>query len=171
MEAAWREDKSLKGRFNPDYPDDLQVLVHDGGPRMTDHPYELMWVRVVGTHGPAYAGLLLNAPHGLTSVKQGDKILFMGSETSQHPFRVTERYLVERASWEISPCNKCGMAELFDAPSDLIARVFPDLSEGAAPEVFTSLCPLCGGVQFVSSKALEESDVAPPKRKWWQFWK
>jgi hypothetical protein len=35
MDSRWRDDPLLKGRFHPDFPDDLQVVVHDGGPRLT----------------------------------------------------------------------------------------------------------------------------------------
>ncbi len=39
----WRSDPLLEGRFHPEYPDDLQVIVHDGGPRLTKNAPELMW--------------------------------------------------------------------------------------------------------------------------------
>src|SRR5215471_14876033 len=31
----WREHPLLKSRFHPEFPDDLQVIVHDGGPRLS----------------------------------------------------------------------------------------------------------------------------------------
>ena len=158
-EYPWRIDPALDGRFLSDYPDDLQVVVHDGGPRLTDTPPEVMWVHVTGKKGPAYVGELLNAPQGLTTVKLGGEILFMPANKESYPFRVTEKYLQERAVWHIRPCNECGMPELFDAPSDLIAKIFPDLPDPSQVEEmkFTSLCPVCGGVQLISDKPIGES--------------
>ncbi len=46
---SWRGHPLLKGRFHPEYPDDLQVLIYDGGPRLSKHPPEVVWVRVVGS--------------------------------------------------------------------------------------------------------------------------
>jgi len=40
---------------------------------------------------------------------------------------------------------------LFDAPSDLQAKIFPNVPADAKMEAFTSFCPVCGGVQMVSS--------------------
>jgi hypothetical protein len=155
----WRTDPLLQGRFHADYPDDLQVIVHDGGPRITKNPPELMWVSVVGKSDRAYRGKLLNRPHGLTSVKQGDEILFFAGPGGIDPFRVTPKYLQEREHWHVLPCNKCGMPELFDAPSDLIAVVFPTVKDqkDVAELKFTSFCPLCRGVQLVSNKPLDKS--------------
>jgi hypothetical protein len=87
-----------------------------------------MWVSVAGKSGRAYRGKLLNRPHNLTTVKQGEEILFLAGPKGIDPFRVTPKYLKEREHWHILPCNKCGMPELFDAPSDLIAVIFPACS-------------------------------------------
>ena len=151
----WRTDEALAGKFHPDYPDDIQVIVHDGGPRLTEKQPELMWVRVTGKHGNAYRGKLLNQPHQLASLKQDDSVLFLVANAKNEPFMVTDKYLQERAEWHIGPCNKCGMPELFDAPSDLQAAVFPDVPPDSTIETFTSFCPLCGGVQVVSTKPIE----------------
>ncbi len=35
METPWRTDPALVDKLHPWYPDDLQVLVHDGEPRRT----------------------------------------------------------------------------------------------------------------------------------------
>jgi hypothetical protein len=155
----WRTDPLLRGRFHPDYPDDLQVIVHDGGPRLTKKSPELMWVSVVGTEGRAYRGKLLNKPHNLITVKEGDEVLFLAGPKGIEPFRVTPKYLKEREHWHILPCNRCGMPELFDAPSDLIAVIFPNMKDREDVEEFkfTSFCPLCRGVQLVSDKPLDDS--------------
>ncbi len=44
MPNDWREHPKLKGRFHPDHPDDLQVIAHDGGARITGNAPEAVWV-------------------------------------------------------------------------------------------------------------------------------
>src|SRR5262245_59420678 len=123
MSTPWRDDPRLAGRFHPDYPDDLQVLVHDGGPRFPPPPPELTWVRITGVDdapptpaGVAYRGTLLNAPHNLTSIRAGDSLLFLCPPTAPHPLLTSARYLKQRPDWRIVPCDRCGLDELFDAP-------------------------------------------------------
>jgi hypothetical protein len=153
----WRSDPVLSGRFHREYPDDLQVIIHDGGPRFTDKPPELVWVTVSGKHAKAYRGKVLNQPHGVTSVAQGDEILFLAVAGAEHPFQVSEKYLAERDNWIIKPCGKCGFAELFDAPSDLLKKVFPNVGKNSNEEMeaFTSFCPMCRGVQVIHKPGLE----------------
>jgi hypothetical protein len=96
----WRKHPALQKRFHPEHADDLQVIVHDGGPRISDRKPELVWVTL----------------------------------------RVTEKYLRERPDWIIHPCENCGLSELFDAPSELMKAIFPDLQDGAVMESFTAVC-------------------------------
>jgi len=152
----WRSDPALAGMFHPEYPDDLQVIVHEGGPRLTQARPELIWVRVIGMRGTVYVGMLLNQPHQLTHLKQNDSILFLAVTPINKPYLVTEKYLRERSEWHIRPCNQCGMPDLFDAPSDLQAKIFPGVPSDAKMEAFTSFCPLCGGVQLISSSPFDE---------------
>lgn len=154
-EHPWRTDPAISSRFHPDYPDDLQVIVHAGGPRFTQAQPELIWVRVTGKNGQAYCATLLNQPHQLPVLKQGDLILFLAPNAKNEPYLVTEKYLKERDDWHIGPCNKCGMPDLFDAPSDLQTKIFPNVPGDAKVEMFTSFCPVCGGVQTVSSSPIE----------------
>jgi len=89
----------------------------------------------------------------------------------------------ERPDWSITPCNRCGLSELFDAPSDLMRVVFPNLpaGENAQMQMFTAFCGACGGIQMVRSRRVEGSsesrsqaqmpEPAPAKKSWWQFWK
>ncbi|VTR93809.1 Uncharacterized protein OS=Sorangium cellulosum (strain So ce56) GN=sce4092 PE=4 SV=1: DUF2314 [Gemmata massiliana] len=181
MVNSWREHPKLKGRFLPDHPDDLQVLVHDGGPRISRNAGEVVWVTVTGADGEVFRGRLLNQPHNLQSVGQGDEIRFVVAAGARFPVMVTEKYLQERGAWIIIPCRKCGFSELFDAPSDLIRVVFPDQPAGAVTSMFTAFCPLCGGVQGVKSVdnplPREESEpsaprpaLEKPKRPWWRLW-
>jgi hypothetical protein len=179
MSGALREHPKLKGRFLPDHPDDLQVLVHDGGPRVTRNPAEAVWVTVIGIDGDVFRGRVLNQPHNLRNVRQGSEIKFVVADGAEHPVMVTDKYLRERAAWLIHPCSKCGLSELFDAPSDLIRIIFPNTPPDAQMSMFTSFCPLCGGVQGVESQACEGmgdreavSPVgsAPAAKPWWRFW-
>ena len=171
----WQDHPKLRARFHPEYPNDLQVAVHDGGPRVSDRGAEVVWVRVVGGEGDVFVGHVLNAPHRLQSVSQGSLVKFIVPDGGEYPLMVTEKYLDERADWTIHPCQKCGLAELFDAPSDLLRIVFPDAPEDAEPVKFTAFCGVCGGVQVVEYKAAggeEATRINPPPRKpWWRFWR
>ena len=177
-DAAWRKDPDLDGRFHDSYPDDLQVLAHDGEPRRTGRHPELCWVRIVAVEsGPprrlafnseattlprsefekkyqsskvVYIAKLLNAPHALESVRQGDTIRFLAGGGLEHPLQVTPQYLEEREEWWITPCNKCGMSECLDPPSVMARLRFPDKPPDAVMQMFTSFCARCDGVQMLS---------------------
>ncbi|HWA24844.1 MAG TPA: hypothetical protein VG734_04145 [Lacunisphaera sp.] len=149
----WRRHPDLQGKLHPEYPDDLQVVIHDGGLRFSDRRPEAVWVRISDNRGDVFAGQVLNAPAQLKSVRQGQTILFLARTGTEHALMVTEKYLMERPAWEIGPCDRCGLAELFDAPSDLLRVAFPNLPAGAALETFTSFCPLCGGVQVLQARS------------------
>ena len=168
----WREHPKLRGRLQPQHPDDVQVLVHDGGPRLTDRRPEAVWVRVVAcSEGDVFTGEVLNQPQQLTSVRQGDRVQFVVPDSGPLPLMVRPKYLAERGGWTIHPCNKCGLSELFDAPSDLIAATFPHAPPGQSMEMFTAFCGACGGVQVVESAMFSRGGPsAPTSKKWWQFW-
>ncbi len=170
MGREWREHPKLKNRFLPEYPDDLQVFVHDGGPRLTRNQAEAVWVTVTGMEGEVFRGRILNQPVQLQSIRQGSEIQFVAADGAQHPIMVADKYLRERGAWVIHPCNKCGFSELFDAPSDLIRVVFPNQPADAKMSMFTALCPLCGGFQAVESSNNAVPTPSAAKRPWWQFW-
>ncbi len=175
MSHEWRQHPKLQGRFHPDAPDDLQVIVHDGGPRLSSASPELVWVTVMAAEGPdLFSGKVLNQPRQLKSVAQGTVIKFVAPE-GEHLVMVTEKYLAERGRWNIHGCSKCGFDALFDAPSDLMRVIFPHLPADASMEMFTSFCGLCGGVQGVEDKNAvsieDEATPGPKPRKWWQFWR
>ena len=162
MSTPWRQHPQLKGRFHPEHPDDVQAVVHDGGPRLTDRRPELVWVRVVGQAADVFTAEVLNAPAQLATVHQGDRVQLV-VPAAGHPVQVSPAWLAERAAWTIHACGGCGLDTLLDAPSALIAATFPALPPGAEPEMFTTFCGLCGGVMGFEK-------AAPPK-KWWQFWR
>jgi hypothetical protein len=175
MPASWRTHPRLQGRFHPDFPDDIQVIVHDGGPRLSRAGREIVWVRVTDGEGDLFAGTLLNQPVNVTCVSAGDSIQFIVPESGKHPLLVTEKYLLERPDWVIHPCSRCGLTELFDAPSDLIRVVFPPLSEAGPAEVpvmFTAFCGCCGGVQVVERAGTEAPEgPAQARESWWEVWR
>lgn len=177
MTTPWRNDPLLSGKFHASYPDDIQVIVHAGGPRLSTIGPELMWVRLAAVAPQSrddrrvYLGGLLNRPHRLPDLNIGDILLVLPAAGSDHPIRTTEQYLEERLRYDVEPCDKCSLAELFDAPSALIAKVFPNIPPGAMMERFTSFCPRCGGVQqVVAKKQAPAGEAAPPAKKpWWKF--
>jgi hypothetical protein len=174
--SEWREHPKLKDRFLPDHPDDLQVIVHDGGPRITQKRPETVWVTVTGMDGEVFRGQVLNQPHNLQTIRQESEIKFIVPVGVEHPIMVTDKYLRERGSWVIHPCQKCGLPELFDAPSDLIRVVFPNTPPDGEMSMFTAFCPMCGGVQGVESASspdsmnTEQAGSQPAKSPWWKFW-
>jgi hypothetical protein len=177
--GAWREHPALVGKFHPEHPDDVQVIVHDGGPRLSDRRPELVWARVTGMDGELFQATVLNRPHALVTVAHGQAIQFVVPAGLEHGLLVTPKYVAERGAWQIEPCKKCGLGELLDAPSDLLRVVFPSTPPGAQFEAFSSFCGLCGGVQMVTRRGsaiteqppATEQPAATAACKWWQFWK
>jgi hypothetical protein len=164
MTNEWREHAKLKGRFLPAYPDDLQVVVHDGGPQTTRNEPEVVWVTVTGADGDLFRGRVLNEPQNLQTVGQGDEITFVMPENAAFPILVTESYLRERGEWVIHPCPRCGLSELFDAPSELIRAVFPNRPPDAEVSRFTATCPQCGeGLRVESRGAPPVGDAGPAR--------
>ncbi|MEM8882986.1 MAG: hypothetical protein AAGD14_02865 [Planctomycetota bacterium] len=157
----------MRDRFHPEYPDDLEVIVHDGGPRLTQRRPEQVWVTVIGRNPQGvFAGRVLNQPAQLESVSEGSVIRFVVA-AGGHALMTTGKYLAERPAWEVGACDRCGLDELLDAPSDLIAAIFPNVPDDAVVGTFTSFCGLCGGGQVV--RLVEEP--APTRKRWWEFWR
>ena len=172
MNSPWRQHPKLVGCFDTDNPDAVQVIVHDGGPRLTDHALEEVWVHLDGVdENDVFSGKVLSDVDQLSSVERGSSIKFIA--TKKHKLLlVTDKYLAERGDWHIVPCDQCGFDELLDAPTDLLHAVFPEVSDGAKFETFTAVCGRCGGAQTVMSKdALIDGVSDPSDKKWWQFWR
>jgi hypothetical protein len=179
----WRQHPLLKGRFLPDYPDDLAVIVHDGGPKITSNEPEIAWVTVTAMDGDVFRGRVQSLPRGLDTVHQNDEVQFVMPENPAPaelaalgaqrlglepeslagwlaPLLVTQKYLRERPAWVIHPCDRCGLSELFDAPSDLIRVLFPHHAADVAVSRFTAPCPNCGGEQRVHLRGVTDTEVA-----------
>jgi hypothetical protein len=161
--GTWRNDPRLKGKFHPEYPDDLQVIVHDGGPHMTKHRPELIWVRVTGYKHRVFIGRVLSQPHQLESIRQNSIIRFLVPEGGDYPLMVTDKYLAERDNWIIYPCQKCGLSEILDAPSDLYPVIFPNTPDTEVVVSFTSRCGTCADgcqvVENINSPSREERSL------------
>lgn len=157
-DAPWRTAPSMRGRWHKQFPDDTQVLCHDGDPARTRVAPEGCWVRVVDQRpaparwasradgGPisldavVFVAELLNRPRHLTTVAAGDRLSFLADASRRYAVQVSEAYLAERDTWTITPCPSCGLVELFDPPSLAAATRFPDQPEVVS---FTNRCPLC----------------------------
>ncbi len=114
MPNDWRESPKLKGRFLPGHPDDLQVIVHDGGPRITHSAPEVVWVTVTGMDGEVFHGQVLNQPHSLRTVRQGAEIKFVMPDGSEHPVMVTTSTCASAATGSSTraasvACRNCSM--------------------------------------------------------------
>jgi hypothetical protein len=175
MAFPWREHVRLRGHFHPEHPDDLQILLHDGGPQFTDVRPELLWVRVGDAELPVFVSTLLNDPARLVTVRRGQTVRFIVPERGPHPLMVTREYLADRPFWRIHACDKCQLTELFDPPSLLARKSVPHLPEGAQTVNFTTACGFCGGVQVVERRVSISGDmgsqVKVETRSWWQFWR
>jgi hypothetical protein len=163
--GQWRQHPKLRRRFHPAHPDDLQVLVHEGGPRTATRRPELIWVRVIGQSADAFLGTVLNTPTQLETIQAGSEVLFIVPDGFEHPVRATEQYLAERIRWSIHPCSQCGMTELFDPPSVLAAKVFPGVAD---IEMFSALCAICGGAQVVEKSGSHTKPAPAVPKSWWQ---
>ena len=153
--TSWRQHPKLQGRFHPEFPDDLQVIAHDGHPRISGHGAELVWVRVSAAEGDVFRGKILNTPVRLTSVAEGTEILFIIPDAGEHPLHVSAQYLAQRGSWRLlMPCQKCGLTELLSPARDLFRSTFPSLGDDPLEKGFTltTKCGWCGGGQVVRIK-------------------
>jgi hypothetical protein len=147
MLPPWRKHPRLERRFHPEFPDDIQVIVHDGGPRKSDRHPELVWVRVNAFQDGVFSGVVLNQPSQLRGVTEGSQILFIVPDGGEYPVQVSHKYLEERSTWcMLAPCRKCGLTELFDPISEIVAAAFPSAGAEELATGFTlsTRCGWCG---------------------------
>ena len=159
LDAPWRHDPALLERLHRSYPDDVQVVVHDGEPRRTGRRTEACWVRIDGWEDGAarpvtgrepptrvYRATLLSRPHHLESIAAGGRLRLIASSGGRYPVMVTDLYLDERPAWRFTPCTGCGLHEGLDPPTVMAATRFPELEAEARPLMFTARCTACEGM-------------------------
>ena len=170
VSTPWKQDLALAGRFHPEHPDDLKIVVHDGEPRRTQLTPEACWVRVDRVFGslvspvappsanppvpadqiawwqrPIYGGVLLNTPAHLKTVRAGDVLAFVTAPGIPHPLYVTSAYATERAEWAFTPCDRCGADQALDPPTIMARTRFPEAPARSMPVAFRAQCT-CGGM-------------------------
>jgi hypothetical protein len=197
--TTWRSDPNLAGKFHTQYPDDIEVLVHDGEPRRTKKQPEICWVRITATPGtlrfpvspagdkaptpgspvnwterPIYSGTLLNQPHHLTSVREGSTVSFIFTPGLPALLMITDEYQRERVLWTFVACNGCGADQGLDPPTVMAKTRFPDAPGGFLPIAFTAICP-CNGTMMLSMvvepKPAGASPTAAPSSGMKPWWK
>ena len=178
MKTPWRNNPIFKGKFHPEYPDDLQVLIHAGNPRFSGKRPEAVWVRITRNQDTVYFGNILNKPQFLDNLHQGDEISFLKVESAPFPFLISPNYVDDRKKWVISPCDKCGFAEMFEPPSKKVESFMKEnqITEENVPIMMTTFCPLCGGAQILGKIGTEAETKLRDfklvaKKRWWMFWK
>jgi len=162
---AWHSHPKLKGRFRADHPNELLVIVHEGGPQLTQRRPEVVAVEVTGLDGDVFTGTILHQPLQLQTLRLGQRIRFVVPTAARFPVLVTEKYLRERSLWRILPCKKCGFPELFDPPSELMRSRLANSQIGGVRASFKTACPLCGGPQTVLAKVEHREPQATAGRK------
>ena len=164
----WRSDPNLKGRFHPEFPDDLQALFYDyeSIPRRPDR--EMMWVQLTRqvTAG-VYEGTLLNQPNELTGVRQNDQVMIRVAPGMSYPVYLPTRAARDRDGWG-ALCQKCGFDMLPCPPAGLIDTQFPNRPEDGQGEMqmFTTRCWACGQTMMVWRWATDDEELRnqlPPK--------
>ncbi|MCG2661717.1 MAG: CHAT domain-containing protein [Kiritimatiellae bacterium] len=151
MDAMWTKDPLLKGKFHPEHPECVQVLIHASNPRFSGKRAELAWVRVTESRGQYYIGSLVSPPKQLDNIRQGDEVLFMAVPSGPYPFLISADYLEDRKNWIISPCSKCGFTEMFQSPTKHVEALMrqDNVPEGKTPIMLATSCPICGGIQML----------------------
>ena len=147
-------------------------MAHDGGPRLATTSPEIVWVRITtATEWPdVFGATVLNQPVQLRTVAQGGSVFVRAGCGAPHPFVVSLQQMAELKHWKVIACDRCGSTALFDKPSELIAKVFPDLPAGAQLQHMSAFCPLCGGVMGVTHASMEADEPLTDRRPWWKFW-
>lgn len=87
----WRRDPRLLGRFHPQAADDLQVQFAAREPGATMKG-EVMWVAVLAFDeaSDTFLGQLLNQPHHLEGLSEGDNVVFRVAAGSSAPVAVDD---------------------------------------------------------------------------------
>ncbi len=146
----WNSNPELAGRTVKDYPNDIQVIVHEGHPRITGVTPEYIWVTITEYNNGVYSGKLLNKPSNLKTHQLNQIINFVVPANPKLPaLEVSPEYLKEIKNWNVHKCEKCGNDQLLESPLVFIEKKFPNQPKDAIMESFTYFCFVCGGVMVI----------------------
>lgn len=158
--GAWVKDPFFKGRFHPQFPNDVQGVFFFPASRKA----EQMWVRleretpVAGT----YEGVLLNTAHLEPTLKEGTRVRLRGAEGASGPVWVSDVTAQNLTAWD-ARCEACGFDLVLEPVETLIKRSFPDAPEGAEFEALTTRCAMCRQTQLLQRKVTEAPPVGPSR--------
>ncbi|MGE0434231.1 MAG: hypothetical protein AB7K09_15460 [Planctomycetota bacterium] len=154
--GCWADDPALQRQLHADYPDDLPAMFM-GNPATDSVPAEQMWVRLIDREDSTgwYIGRLLNAPHVLTHVKQGDTVRLRITPGCDVPVYVGPHEAANLEAWDCR-CEACAFDLLPADVAWLMQKQFPDLPEGGTMAAFTTRCPQCSGAMIVRSRSVED---------------
>lgn len=148
--GSWRDDDKIKGLLQEDYPNDVESLFFD--PQGVQPP-EKMWVRLHDRDPRTnfYIGELLNKPHGLEHVRQGDEVALRVTMGTAQPVHVNQAVADNSEKYEAS-CTACGFDILVVAADALISQRLDGLPKGTTMESFIMRCHMCGENQLITRR-------------------
>lgn len=158
--GAWTKDPYFKGRFHPQFPNDVQGVFFFPASRKA----EQMWVRleretpVAGT----YEGALLNTAHLEPTLKEGTRVRLRGAEGASGPVWVSDVTAQNLATWD-ARCEACGFDLVLEPVEVLIARSFPDSPAGTVFEALTTRCAMCRQTQVLQQKQQDAVPAGPSR--------
>lgn len=153
---CWRMDPELAAWCHINYPDDCQVLIHNGAsPTFGDTDREIVWATINDRQGDIFSATVINDPQHVQSIRQGHTIQFAKTGGNHPPALLTGELVRDLPRLDVKPCQKCRNRLVFDS----IAKLAPDEVE-AYPHKVETVCRFCGEPQIVRIQAPIEACVA-----------
>jgi WD40 repeat protein len=162
--VSWRNDPVLRGKFHPEYPDAVAVIVHEREGGIAGHKPVSMWVELFDKRGDVYVGTV-RSESPLSTVSEGDTLLFVAVEKAKQFVHITPQYLEERKSWRFEPCRKCGFPMGFEPPSVLLERAVSNPADRDRTVKCAVPCPVCDGQQMLVRRDGGDEDQQDAERK------
>jgi hypothetical protein len=147
--GPWRTDPALAGKFNPQYPDDIEATFI----LMAEKKLEKMWVRiteVVPVIG--YRATLLNTSHFKPALAANTRVMVRPSRSHPPMLWVPDGAAAENLKTHTSVCSKCGFDLIFIPIAELTKMQFPNIPAGSVLERMTTRCMMCGETMDVALK-------------------
>ncbi|MFZ5445212.1 MAG: hypothetical protein ACOZQL_34800 [Myxococcota bacterium] len=157
--GAWSTDPFFRGRFHPDFPNDIQALFFF----LEEQKAERMWVRLereTGVPG-VYEGALLNTAHARPELSAGTPVRLRGAPGAKGPLWLTDVMATNAAEW-LARCEACGFDLVLEPVPQLLARTFPDAPPGTEMTAFTTRCAMCQQTQLVQRRSSATLDAPEP---------